>query len=47
MGRCGRLLFDRVDAATLEPLFEVLDPGQDAKAEGTASQVCTLSGKDK
>ena len=39
VGRCGRLLFDRVDAATLEPLFEVLEPGQDGKSEGSAPQV--------
>ena len=39
VGRCGRLLFDRVDAATLEPLFEILEPGQDGKAGEAAPQV--------
>ena len=37
------LLFDRVDAATLEPLIKVLDPGQDGKAEGTTCQVHSLN----
>ena len=37
------LLFDRVHAATLEPLIKVLDPGQDGKAEGTTCQVHSLN----
>ena len=33
---------DRVDAATLEPLFEVLEPGQDGKSESSAPQVALI-----
>ena len=37
VGRCGRLLFDRCDAFSLAPLYDVLEPASDGKEPGAGS----------